>query len=133
MDCVPDEINSMKDFILSILIKKSLKKFYTSISILWEKIDKKCEEDTVFYQELQKLKVAIDEMEPYQNVSVSDNSYSDYDESDYSYCCHKLQKFLYRKEFFNSTYLLEMETYSPRYIWWVDKGLVGCNGCLARE
>ena len=114
--------DSMRNCISDIIIKKSLTKFYTSISILWGKIVKKCELDTVFLKELQELKEAIDEMEPYKNISVvcQETDY-DYDESDYQYCRHELRKFLYRKEFFNSTYLLETETHSPQYTWWTDE------------
>ena len=90
--------------------------FYTSISLLWEKVVKKCELDTVFLKELQELKKSVDEMEPYKNISVvcQETDY-DYDESDYQYCRHELRKFLYRKEFFDSIYLQEIETYPRVY------------------
>ncbi len=105
--------DSLRKLISENINEKYMTIFYTSISLLWEKIVKKCELDTVFLKELQGLKIAVDEMEPYKNVCVMADS--DYDESDYSYCIHELRKFLYRKEFFNSNYLQEIETYPPVY------------------
>lgn len=108
--------DSMRELISVIIGEEYMTIIYTSISLLWEKVVKKCKLDTVFFKELQNLKDIVDEMEPYKNVSViCQDEDTDYDEADYQYCCHELRKFLYRKEFFNSIYLQEIETYPPLY------------------
>ena len=116
-----------RDFISTIIDEKDMTKYYTSASILCEKIVKKCELDAVFADELLELKGDVDFMERFKNISVisqnddgdEDNDDDDdgeyYDEQDYAEICHLFKKFLFRKEFFNSKYLTEIEKYSPMY------------------
>ena len=59
-----------RDFISTIIDEKYMTKYYTSASILCEKIVKKCELDAVSAEDLLQLKRDINFLERFKNVSV---------------------------------------------------------------